>query len=83
VTPDQFLGRLFSLDLAGYRLATVISTLITGWLVDQISVENATGVRNIVFGTGIFSLIPLILWTLALPWIERRDVATTPQTASD
>jgi MFS family permease len=82
VTPDQFLGRLFSLDLAGYRLATVISTLITGWLVDQISVDNTLGVRNIVFGTGVFSLIPLVLWTMALPWIERQDAAT-PQTASD
>jgi MFS family permease len=83
VTPDQFLGRLFSLDLAGFRLATVISTLITGWLVDQVSAENPTGVRSIVFGTAVFSLLPLILWTLALPWIERRDVATAPQTASD
>lgn len=83
VTPDQFLGRLFSLDLAGYRLATVVSTLITGWLVDQVSVEDPAGVRNIVIGTGVASLLPLILWTLALPWIERRDVAVTPQVAAD
>ena len=76
VTPDKFLGRLFSLDLAGFQFATVISVLITGWLIDRV---GATGVRNLVLGTGIASLVPLFLWALALPWIERQDAAIPVQ----
>jgi MFS family permease len=81
VTPDHFLGRLFSLDLAGFQLATVISVLITGWVIDLV---GPPGVRRVVFGTGIVSLLPLLLWVLALPWIERQEVAIpAPQSASD
>lgn len=91
VVPDKFLGRLFSLDLAGFQLSTVISISITSWLIDQVNIAarhnslyslsitswlsnpSAVGVRNIVIGSGFVSLVPLILWMLALPWIERQD----------
>jgi MFS family permease len=69
--PDKFLGRLFSLDLAGFQLITVISTLITGAVIDSI---GKSAVRSVVFGTGILSVLPLVLWMLALPWIERKDI---------
>ncbi len=81
VTPDHFLGRLFSLDLAGFQLSTVISVLITGWVIDLV---GPAGVRRVVFGTGIASLLPLLLWIAALPWIERQEAAIpAPQSASD
>ena len=66
--PDRVLGRVFSLDQAGFQLAVVVSTLVTGLLVESM---GTGGVRQIVFWTGIASLIPLALWTLAIPWIEQ------------
>jgi predicted MFS family arabinose efflux permease len=68
--PDQYLGRLFSLDMAGFQFATVVSTLITGFAVE---VLGAGAVRQIVFWSGAASLVPLTLWALAIPWIERQS----------
>jgi predicted MFS family arabinose efflux permease len=65
---DEYLGRMFSLDLTGFGLATVISVIITGVLLEK---SGDAGVRAVVFATGLASLIPLILWTLAVPRIER------------
>ena len=67
--PDKFLGRLFALDLAGFQLASVVSIVITGWLLDQLT---SSVVQTIVIGTGVVRLIPLIAWSLAIPWIERK-----------
>jgi MFS family permease len=67
--PDKFLGRVFALDLAGFQLSTVLSIIITGWVLDRFT---GTPVQHIVIGTGIVSLIPLIAWSLAIPWIERK-----------
>ncbi len=70
-TPDKFLGRVFSLDMAGFQLITVVSIFATGWVLDQIGSAN---VRTVVFGTCLLSLLPLVFWIWALPWIERKDV---------
>ncbi len=32
--PDQYLGRVFSVDLAGFQLVTVLSILAHGWIID-------------------------------------------------
>jgi MFS family permease len=69
--PDKFLGRVFALDLAGFQLSTVLSIIITGWILDRFA---GTPVQHIVIATGIVSLIPLIAWSLAIPWIERKAV---------
>jgi len=38
----------------------------------------------VVIVTGFASLVPLVLWTLALPWIERQDtIAPTPVIEAD
>jgi predicted MFS family arabinose efflux permease len=67
--PDQYLGRLFSLDMVGFQLGTVISTLVTGFAVEALGTGS---VHRIVFVTGIASLVPLALWALSIPWIERQ-----------
>lgn len=77
--PDAFLGRVFSLDMAGFQLMTVISVVITGALIDQFG-QNS--VRVIVFGTGVASLIPLALWAIAQPWIDRQEKVGEMLTAS-
>jgi MFS family permease len=67
--PDRFLGRIFAFDLAGFQLATVLSTILTGS-----AAEGATpdALRGVVLITAILSFIPFIAWTLCLPWIERH-----------
>lgn len=67
---DNFLGRMFSLDMAGYQFASTISILTTGVLVDTIGAEN---VRQVVGLMGLISLGPLALWGITLPWLERRE----------
>ncbi len=59
--PDHFLGRVFSLDMAGFYLASVISTIVHGLLIDTIGDER---IRMIVYLTGAVSAVPMILWGL-------------------
>jgi MFS family permease len=71
--PDNYLGRVFSMDMAGFYLATVASTLIQGPIIDLIGSEH---VRIVAVGTMFVSLIPLAVWILITRWLERRE---TPQ----
>lgn len=55
---------------AGIHLDTAVRMLSTGHL-NFLAQES--GVRAIAFGTGIVSLTPLILWSLAIPWMDRQE----------
>ena len=97
--PDRYLGRVFALDLAAFQLATVLSIVIHGGLIDLLS-QQATGNNPFVnlhadsvfspaldllnqlttsdlflvtFGTGLVSLVPLIIWILVMPRIKKRQ----------
>jgi MFS family permease len=70
VTPEPYLGRMFSLDYAGFQLSSVVSVLLTGYLVEQIP-----DVRLIVFGTAVVSVIPFVAWALLVPWLEKQGVS--------
>lgn len=70
--PDAFLGRVFSLDMAGFYLVTTLSTIIHGSLVDALGAER---VPLIALGTGVVSMAPLLLWVLIVRWLERRAEA--------
>jgi MFS family permease len=72
---DNFLGRMFSLDMAGFQLASAISITATGALVDAVGAEN---VRQVSYLLGAISLIPLALWVLALPRLERAEAQVAP-----
>jgi MFS family permease len=77
---NSFLGRMFALDMIGFQLASAVSILATGLLVDAIGAEN---VRQVVSLMGVISLLPLVLWVLVLPRLERREagqVAAAPAT---
>ncbi len=67
--PDRYMGRMFSLDLAGFRLASAISIAITGVLIDAIGPEN---IRQVVILFGLVSAVPLVLWGLSIPWQNRQ-----------
>ncbi|RPI98861.1 MAG: hypothetical protein EHM39_07465, partial [Chloroflexi bacterium] len=72
LTPNEYLGRIFSLDLFGFQASLVVSIIVTGLVIDAIGSEH---VRAVAFATGLISLLPLILWLRALRWFERRDDA--------
>lgn len=76
--PDHYLGRMFSLDFAGFQLLQGTSVLVVGMLIDTIGAEN---VRQVVMYTGIASFVPLILWIWAIMTLERRE--TIPAIGGD
>jgi hypothetical protein len=66
------LGRIFSIDMAGFYLAMVTSTFIHGALVDAL---GGNQVRLIALGTMVVNFIPLAAWALITRWLERRQLA--------
>lgn len=77
LVPDAYLGRVFSIDMALYYLATVTSTLIHGSLVDTVGSAN---LPIIAFGTMIVSLLPLGLWALGARRMEQNTETPVAQT---
>ncbi|MEP7291146.1 MAG: MFS transporter [Chloroflexota bacterium] len=78
--PDSYRGRMFSMDMAFFYLATVLSTLMHGTLVDALGIEN---IRLIPFATMLISLIPLGVWAYfsrRMEARERRSEMAIPQT---
>lgn len=73
--PDRYLGRMFSLDQAGFQFAVVVSTIVVGAALTALGPQN---VRQIVFGTGFASLIPLLFWSWIVWWVERREAVMGP-----
>lgn len=69
--PERFMGRISSLDYASFQLATVISTLAHGLIVDWVGVDL---IDAIALGTGVIALLPVVVWMVWLPRAERRDV---------
>lgn len=70
-TPDAYMGRVFSLDMMGFFLATVASTVIHGQLVDSVGDEN---VRLVALGTFFVSLLPLLLWVFVIRWLQNQPL---------
>ncbi len=76
LVPNAYLGRMFSMDMAFFYLATVLSTLIHGTLVDTLGAEH---IRQIALGTFVVGLLPLALWALFTRRLQQRaDVALSP-----
>jgi MFS family permease len=58
-TPDAYLGRVFSIDMMGFYLATVISTLIHGQLIDLLGAQQ---VRSVALMTALPAAAMLLVW---------------------
>lgn len=69
--PDRFLGRMFSLDMTGFQFVGAFSILLTGLLVDLFGVDE---VRQVVLLMAVISLVPLVLWVLVVPRLEKHKV---------
>ncbi len=66
--PDEYLGRMFSLDFAIFQFATIVSTLVHGALVEATGVD---GIQAVIFLTAAVGLIPLIVWAVQLPKLNK------------
>lgn len=71
--PDAKLGRMFSLDTAGYYLATLVSTMVHGWLIDTFGIEH---INWIIIGTMFVSMIPMAIWFWVVPRLEAMEKNT-------
>jgi MFS family permease len=69
LTPDEYLGRVFSLDMIVFQASLVIGIIVTGIVVDVVGAEH---VRTVVVGTALISLLPLALWLRAVRWFEHH-----------
>jgi MFS family permease len=69
---DSYLGRMFSLDQAGFQAMTVISIAVTGL---ALRIWGDGAVREIVTVTGLLSLIPLVGWWWTVRWLARHPQA--------
>ena len=70
VVPDEYLGRMFSLDFAGFELVQSISILAIGLLIDAF---GSGGLQAIVFGSAIVAIAPLLIWVLVVQKLEYRE----------
>mgnify|MGYP005846159517 CR=1 FL=1 len=68
--PDTHLGRVFSLDMALFYLATVASTLVHGSVIDLVGSQR---VHWVAIATFFVSLVPLAVWIYLTRWLARRS----------
>lgn len=71
-TDDAYLGRMFALDMAGFQLATALSIIVTSLFLERLGNVQAPLIANY---TGAASLVPLLVWTGVVRWVEKRQPA--------
>ncbi len=64
IVPDEYLGRVFSLDFAGYELAHSIGIVVIGLLIDA---AGRDGIQSVAFISAAVALAPLLIWI----WLTR------------
>lgn len=74
-SPDAKLGRMFSIDTVGFYFATLVSTIIHGWLIDMLGNEYLVW---IIFGTFLVGLIPASIWFWIVPKLEESEAIVAP-----
>lgn len=70
IVPDEYLGRMFSLDFAGFELVQGISAITIGLLIDALGSHN---IHYIVIGTGLICFLPLTIWIWAVQRLDRKE----------
>ncbi|MCY3915941.1 MAG: MFS transporter [Chloroflexi bacterium] len=82
VVPDEYLGRAFSLDFAGFELMQSIGIVVIGVLIDAAGNQS---IQAIVFGAALVSLAPLLIWARIVQWLEKREshaLSVSPELAA-
>ena len=68
--PDEYLGRMFSLDFAGFELVQTIGVLVVGFAIDAL---GRGGMQSIVFASALAAIVPLLIWLRVVQWLEKRE----------
>ena len=82
VVPDEYLGRMFSLDFAGFEMIQSIGAVAVGLLIDAVGTGK---MQVIVFGFALLALIPLLIWiwiVKRLDQFEARTISTASKPAA-
>ncbi len=69
--PDEYLGRMFSLDFAGFELVQTIGVLVVGFAIDAL---GSGGMQSIVFASALAAIAPLLIWLRVVQWLEKREI---------
>jgi MFS family permease len=64
--PDRLRGRIFAIELSASHVAFIACSLTWGYFVDQL------GLRPVVLLAAGFSLLPGLVWTASLRWMDRH-----------
>ena len=70
IVPEEYLGRMFSLDFAGYELVQSIGIVVIGLLIDAVSVDS---IAVIVYASALVALFPLLLWIWVIYKLEYNE----------
>lgn len=70
VVPDAYLGRMFSLDFAGFELVQTISIVIFGLLIDA---AGSGGLTALVFLSALAAIPPLLIWLRLVQTLEKKE----------
>ena len=82
IVPDEYLGRMFSLDFAGFELVQSVGIVLVGVLIDAV---GAGSIHVIVYASALIALVPLAAWIwiiLRLEAMEARETMTAPEFAA-
>ncbi|MBT3241007.1 MAG: MFS transporter [Chloroflexi bacterium] len=69
--PDNFLGRVFSLDMAFFTIASSLSIYLTGYFLDKYELDP----RQLTLYFAIGGILPLIIWALNLLAERKRKIS--------
>jgi len=70
IVPDEYLGRMFSLDYAGFEFVQGISAIMVGLMIDAVGSQN---VHLIVIGTAFCSVPSLVIWLWAIRRLDNKE----------
>ncbi len=79
---DEYLGRMFSLDFAGFELVQTLGILVVGLAIDAV---GDGGMRAIVYASALAAVVPLVLWLRIVYWLDKNKigkVAAAPELAA-
>ncbi len=81
IVPDEYLGRMFSLDFAGYELFQTLGIVMVGLLIDAMGTGS---IHVIVYLSALIALVPLLTWIwiiMRLEAMEANEMMTKPELA--
>ena len=79
---DEYLGRMFSLDFAGFELVQTLGIMVVGIAIDAV---GDGGMRAIVFASALAAVAPLLVWLRIVYWLDKHEigaVAPAPELAA-